>query len=185
MGTPKCDLPFGQETMLERIVRLLKEAVAGPVIIVTAVGQEIKKIPQDIIMTCDRCPDIGPLEGLAVGLRRVPEAFSAAYVTSCDTPMVSKSFIHELASRLLDCDAVVPDDGKPHPLSAIYRTSVADRIDLLLGAGHRRLRDLLDQIQTCYVSANELQASDPELQSLWNLNTPLEYAEALKFASFE
>ena len=40
MGAPKLALPFGPETMLARVVRLLGEA-CRPIVVVAAPGQEL------------------------------------------------------------------------------------------------------------------------------------------------
>ena len=43
MGRPKVMLPFGPETMLQRVVRLVG-AVGGPVVAVAAAGQELPEL---------------------------------------------------------------------------------------------------------------------------------------------
>lgn len=44
MGRAKAWLPFGPERMLQRVVRLVREAV-GPVVVVAAPGQECPPCP--------------------------------------------------------------------------------------------------------------------------------------------
>ena len=44
MGTSKALLPFGGETMLQRIVRLLG-TVASPLVVVAAAGQPLPNLP--------------------------------------------------------------------------------------------------------------------------------------------
>ena len=61
-------LPFGPETLLERVVRLLGQAV-DVTVVVAAPGQKLPKLPASVVVAHDRHPDRGPLEGLAVGLR--------------------------------------------------------------------------------------------------------------------
>jgi molybdopterin-guanine dinucleotide biosynthesis protein A len=68
MGRSKVMLPFGPETMLGRVARLLSQAV-DVIVVVAAAGQELPELPPSIILAHDRQPDRGPLEGLAVGLR--------------------------------------------------------------------------------------------------------------------
>ena len=46
MGRPKAWLPFGDELMLPRVARLLREAVE-PVVVVAAPGQDLEHIPGD------------------------------------------------------------------------------------------------------------------------------------------
>src|SRR5437763_186942 len=72
MGRPKEWLPFGDELMLPRMVRLMSEAVS-PIVVVAAVGQQLPPLPTDVIETQDRQPDRGPLQGLAAGLTALPD----------------------------------------------------------------------------------------------------------------
>jgi molybdopterin-guanine dinucleotide biosynthesis protein A len=67
MGTSKALLPFGSETMLQRVVRLLGEVVA-PIVVVAAVDQALPALPQGTIVTRDEHEGRGPLEGLRAGL---------------------------------------------------------------------------------------------------------------------
>jgi molybdopterin-guanine dinucleotide biosynthesis protein A len=68
MGRSKAMLPFGPETLLERVVRLLGEAV-DVTVVVAAPGQKLPELPPSVVVAHDRQPDRGPLEGLAVGLQ--------------------------------------------------------------------------------------------------------------------
>src|SRR5690349_14282011 len=81
MGTSKALLPFGPETMLERVVRILSGIVA-PVVVVAAANQELPPLPGDVIVTRDEREARGPLEGLRAGLKALPPDVDAAYVTS-------------------------------------------------------------------------------------------------------
>src|SRR4051794_38541695 len=79
MGTSKALLPFGPETMLQRVVRLLGRVVS-PIVVVTAPGQELPALPADVIVTRDEREGRGPLEGLRAGLKALPPDVDAAYV---------------------------------------------------------------------------------------------------------
>ena len=46
MGTPKATLPFGPETMLQRVVRLLAAAVAPVIVVAAAKVTKGHKIPE-------------------------------------------------------------------------------------------------------------------------------------------
>ena len=52
MGTSKALLPFGDETMLQRVVRLLS-TVVDPIVVVAAAGQSLPDLPADVIVTSD------------------------------------------------------------------------------------------------------------------------------------
>ncbi len=67
MGCDKTWLRFGAETMLQRVVRLLAEAVHD-LVVVAGVNQQLPPLDGAVRVLRDRHPDLGPLEGIAVGL---------------------------------------------------------------------------------------------------------------------
>ena len=52
MGSPKAWLPFGPETMLQRVVRLLG-TVVSPIVAVAAPEQSLPELPAEVIVTRD------------------------------------------------------------------------------------------------------------------------------------
>jgi molybdopterin-guanine dinucleotide biosynthesis protein A len=181
MGTSKALLPFGPETMLQRVVRILG-AVVSPIVVVAAPGQELPSLPPAVIVTHDEREARGPLEGLRAGLKALPASIDAAYVTSCDVPLLVPGFVTDMIELAAGFDvAVMEIDGFPHPLSAIYRRSTLPHIEDLLA--HDRLRPvfLYDRVNTRRVAPSEITA-DPGLQTLRNLNTREDYERALSDA---
>lgn len=178
MGTPKALLPFGDETMLQRVVRLLGEVVA-PIVAVAAVDQVLPELPPDVIVTRDEHEGRGPLEGLRAGLKALPPHVEAAYVTSCDVPLLVPAFVRQMLTLAEGYDiAVMEIDGFPHPLSAVYRHTTLPHVEALLSANRLRPAFLFDAVKTRRVQPEEMTA-DPELHTLQNLNTPEDYAKAL------
>ena len=180
MGLPKASLPIGQETMLERVVRLVAEVVE-PVAVVAAPGQSIPELPDHVLLARDRREDRGPLAGLEAGLAVLSGHVEAAYATSCDVPLLVPGFLRSMIELLADNDAVVPVDGDfYHPLAAVYRTSVLDEVTNLLARDQLRPRFLFDTVRTRRVEVAELRSADPDLDTLTNLNRPEDYLTALK-----
>lgn len=180
MGQSKAMLPIGRETMLERMVRIVGE-VASPVIVVASPGQELPELPAHVCVVQDREPDRGPLEGLYVGLSQLPADCLGAFVTSCDAPLLTPGFVRYVTSQLSQFDAVVPlVDDQCYPLSAAYRRSVLPIVEGLLGAKGMGPRSIFDRVSTRYLTRSELEACDPALDSLRNLNDPADYAQLLE-----
>jgi molybdenum cofactor guanylyltransferase len=181
MGRPKEWLPLGSETMLQRVVRLLGEAVE-PVVVVAAAGQVLPELPAGVAVLRDRVPDRGPLEGIAVGLAAVAGAGAdAAFVASCDLPLLRPPFVHRMIELSDGHDVTVPHvDGRDHPLAAVYRTDLLPRIESLLSTGQRRTVELFHQARTRRVTPAELADVDPALESLINVNTPADYEQVLR-----
>src|SRR5262249_57842743 len=67
MGRPKAWLAFGDELMLQRVVRVLREVV-DPVVVVAAPGQDVPPLPDTVEIVRDEVEGRGPLQGLAAGL---------------------------------------------------------------------------------------------------------------------
>ena len=184
MGSPKPLLPFGPESMLQRVVRLLAQA-ATPIVVVAAKGQPLPDLPADVTIACDDRPQRGPLEGLRAGLFALGDRADAAYATSCDVPLLVPDFVRRMQELLGDHDIAVPQtDGFFHPLAAVYRVGVLKNVEALLAADRLRPAFLMETARTRIVDESELRDVDPHLLTLRNLNTPEDYRAALAEAGF-
>jgi molybdopterin-guanine dinucleotide biosynthesis protein A len=181
MGRAKAWLPVGDECMLQRVVRILS-GVVQPVVVVAAPGQEVPPLGESVAVVRDDRPGRGPLEGIAAGLRALAGANAdAAYVSSCDVPLLQPAFVVRVRQALEDWDIAVPFvAGRHHPLAAVYRIGVLAAVDRLLQAERRRPVFLFESARTRMLTADELREADPDLQSLRNVNTPEDYELALQ-----
>jgi molybdopterin-guanine dinucleotide biosynthesis protein A len=178
MGSSKALLPFGSETMLQRVVRLLGEVVE-PVVVVAAADQNLPPLPSDVIVTRDEREARGPLEGLRAGLKALPPNIDSAYVTSCDVPLLVPDFVRQMIDLARDYDiAVMEIDGFRHPLSAVYRRATLPFVEDLLARDRLRPVFLFEAVNTRRVRPEEMTA-DRELRTLRNLNTREDYERAL------
>jgi molybdopterin-guanine dinucleotide biosynthesis protein A len=181
MGTPKALLRFGPETMLQRVVRLLREVVS-PIVVVGAAEQTLPDLDADVIIARDEHEERGPLEGLRAGLKTLPADVECAYVTSCDVPLLEPAFVRQLLDFARGYDvAVVEIDHFAHPLSAVYRRTVLPYVEDLLANDRLRPAFLFESVTTRRVRPEEITA-DPQLRTLRNLNTPEDYRQALRDA---
>jgi molybdenum cofactor guanylyltransferase len=183
MGTPKATLPFGNETMLQRVVRLLS-TVVSPIVVVAARDQELPELPEGVIVTRDERDQQGPLEGLRAGLAALPGSVEIAYATSCDVPLLEPRFVARMVELLGSHDIAVTEiDGFTHPLSAVYRRSALPQIESLLEQRKLRPAFLFDLMRTRRVTPVEMIDVDPQLRTLRNLNTKEDYLAALADAN--
>lgn len=188
MGRAKALLPFGPELMLQRVVRILS-AVASPIVVVAAPGQELPPLAGDVLLARDEREGRGPLEGLLAGMKELARhdysTGLAIYATSCDVPLLTPEFIRQIIAALGPHQAAVPvEDRFFHPLAAAYRLAVMPEIEALLAADQLRPAFLFDRVSTCRISVETLRTADPELHSLKNCNRPEDYLAALKIAGF-
>ena len=188
MGRAKANLPWGDQTLLESVVRCVSQTV-NAIVVVAAQDQTLPQLEPNVIIARDEQEYEGPLLGIERGLRELltlPTPPAAAFVTSCDVPNLNPRFVSELFSLLQENDIVVPrDDRFFHPLAAVYRVGVHESVRRLVETGSRRPRELFEQVRTLPVSPKSLEHVDPSLGSLTNMNTPLDYKAALQQAGLE
>jgi len=176
MARDKASLPFGDETLLERVVRIVSEVVSE----VWVVAREGQEVPRGGSFQTARDPEegLGPLAGLHAGL----EAMSAerAFLTSCDVPLLQGAYVE----RLLDLSrghpiAVPVVEGRSMVTSAVYSREVLPVARRLIEERKLRPLYLVEAFASRRVSEQEVREVDPELHSLFNCNTPEEYEKAL------
>ncbi|MDA1194313.1 MAG: NTP transferase domain-containing protein [Planctomycetota bacterium] len=177
MGRDKATLPFGAETLLRRVVGILRPLVEE----VTVVGrrdQVLPALPADVRVAHDAIENRGPLGGLQAALTHAQA--DVLYVTACDAPFLAPAFVTLLFESLGEADiAVAETEGFTHPLAAVYRRSVLPVVERLLQAERLRPVFLYAEVPTVRVPGEVLRRADPSLASLDNLNTPEAYAAAL------
>ena len=186
MNVPKATLPFGPEAMLQRITRIVSEAVClENVVVAAAARQELPPLAEQVTIVEDRQPNTGPLEGLANGLSTLPAGVDAAFVTGCDAPFLNRGFIIRLLELLADFDGVVPREGEfHHPLAAVYHRRILPLMESRKQTGQLSLHGLIAQCNILEIPVDQLREVDPDLNSLMNQNTLEEYKAALDLAGY-
>jgi molybdopterin-guanine dinucleotide biosynthesis protein A len=182
MGRDKATLPFGPEQMLQRVVRLISDAVKlEKILVVAAPNQMLPELPHSVLVVRDTHLDRGPLEGLATGLRALSDGADAVYATACDVPLLVPAFVDRMFDLLGDFDIAVPFDGEHHhPLAAVYRPTVLTHVERLLNSQRMRPRFLFDEVRTREIPVELLRVVDQQLLTLENLNYEQDYLRALK-----
>lgn len=186
MGRPKAWLPFGDERLLQRVVRLVA-TVAGPIVVVAAEGQDLPDLPQDVRIVRDPVAGRGPLQGLAAGFAALPDAVDLVYATATDVPFLEPRWITRLADLIGDHDLAIPFIGEDyHPLAALYRRApVLTVIGRMLSEDLLKVKSVVERVRGRVVSEEELRPVDPSLGTLRNLNQPPDYRDALRAAGLE
>jgi len=175
MGRDKAALPFGGESMLERIARIVG-GVADEVIVVGRLDQQA---PAGVTVVHDSVEDLGPLAGIAAGLSASRTDLNL--VVACDMPLVNPAVLMRLVEMIDDHDACVAiADGHVSALCGVYRSRAAKSAHTLLDSGERRVMRLLDRIDTNRVDAASLRDLDPNLDTFLSVDTPEKYADALR-----
>jgi molybdopterin-guanine dinucleotide biosynthesis protein A len=154
---------------------------------VRAPGQAVPGLPSGVQLVEDPVEGLGPMQGIAAGLAAVQDDAAVAFVCSTDMPFLHPAFIRRVLRGLSDpqIDFVLPvARGFRQPLAAGYRTQLAGPISALVAKGNLRPGMLLKHCNTdlpddeALLADRELAATDPNLESVVNVNTPAEYSAA-------
>lgn len=182
MGQPKEWLPWGDVPLLVHVVQQLQQ-VLNPLLVVADPTREVPPLPNGVFLVRDAEQALGPLNGLARGLRALGEHVHFVYLSACDVPLVRPAFVARVVQEVHKADIVMPFiAGHAQPLAGLYRATVRPVAEQLLAGGQRRLLDLTRHHSIRYLNEAAFAEVDPELQSLRNMNTPEDY-QAFKPAS--
>lgn len=178
MDCDKALLPFGDKTMLARVVQAVASVVDPTrIAIVAAAEQQLPTVDPDIRVLRDTVEFAGPVTAISQAASELFET-DAIFVTGCDTPLLKPQAIEFLFTQLADHAAIVPEDAERlYPLCGVYRTEVFNGDSKL-----RSMRDFVKHINARTIDTSSLEAIDPELLSLRNINTRQDYLDALAIA---
>jgi len=122
----------------------------------------------------------GPLVGTLTGFEKAHGNYSL--LLPCDTPLMSRDVLLLLLDLCLEKNAVIPrwPNFYIEPLHAVYRTkSALEAAKSAFGAGRLTMQSMVDRLHRVrYVSTLVLQQLDPELETFFNVNTPLDLKKA-------
>ena len=180
MGTPKAWLPCGSEYLLQRMVRIVA-GVVQPVVVAARRGQALPPLPGDVVLAYDAVENKGPLAGMAAGFEVLADRCEAAFVTSCDHPLLKPHFVKRLIELLGEDPGVVPTrEEYVYPLTAVYRLDTRAILTELLTQEDLRVRNFVDRCGAHIIPASELEDVDPGLDSLRNVNDPDTYDQVVR-----
>jgi len=180
MGQAKATLRIGGMTLIERTIAELAR-VFDDIVVVAAPEAAAIELPALGAVTIVHDDDAyqGPVGALARGLRAARHEL--AFACSCDLPMLRCDVAAWLMSLVGDRDAVIPQIGvRLQPLHAVYRRRCAGALDAMLARGEHRLSAIADAVNSRIVSEAEYRRADPDALSCFNVNTPEDYARALR-----
>ena len=181
IGSEKAFLDFFGMTMIERTVEVVG-MVADEVVVVARdadQAERLRKVVPEARVVADPVRGFGPVAGLAAGMEAAGSEFALA--VGCDLPFLSPRVLNLLFDLAGGHDAAVParEGGLIEPLHAVYRAApMARACREALASGERRIRAPLGALSVRNVPVDILRPLDPQLWSLYNLNTEEDLAEA-------
>lgn len=170
MGSDKAKLAFGGQSLTERAVDFWKSVPFIDRVIVSVGGEgHFETLPEGVTAVPDRYPGCGPMAGLHAAFTMTDA--EVLYVSAVDMPFLTRDAL--LPPPKGDAIVYVNHD-RPEPLLGAYRRSILPALESSLQSGDRKLRLLLDRIETEYVPLPEKYES-----AVLNLNTREELLRAL------
>jgi molybdopterin-guanine dinucleotide biosynthesis protein A len=183
----KAAVIFRGRTFLEHVVAAVAAGVRDT-IVVAAPGQPLPALAHARVVH-DSTPGLGPLAGIRDGLAAARAAADRgtrpsprfAFVASCDLPLLRREVVSLLIDTARRSDALwtVPlVHGHRQVLVSVMRAELLPRVEAWLADGRRDPRGLLaalaqdDPQGIREVTAEELSAADPALESFVDIDTP-------------
>lgn len=174
MGKDKASLIYERQTFLDRIISQLK----GINDIYLSVGSDDKYLDHhNISHIQDEYKNKGPLGGIHKALTVCKE--DILFVVACDMPFVDSNLAFYLLQYFEeDLDAVIPIDntGRKHVLAGLYHKKAKEKIEYHLKSGHKKIIDVLNDMNVKYVSINDYKNE----KKLMNYNYWDQYQRLLK-----
>ncbi|MEW5931447.1 MAG: molybdenum cofactor guanylyltransferase [Gemmatimonadota bacterium] len=184
-GAPKALAEVGGARVVDRVVRAARGALDDVVLIANRpelfAGLGLRTRP-------DAVAGAGALGGVHAALRwAAEEARAGALCVACDMPFLRAGLLRALLERAAegDADAVVPEStGRRgvEPLCAFYSVRSLPEVERMLGAGERRLVDLLGRVRTARIPLADVQRWGAPETLFLNVNTPADHARAEEIA---
>ena len=185
MGESKAAMIFAGEPLLRRVVRRISGGVDDTLVIGP---DELKALVPGVQVIPDVVPGIGPLGGLYTALRSTTAA--RLFLVACDMPFVQPRLIRAmLAASIANraAEAVIlgtqSDRSRLQPLHAVYTSACLPVVERALVSADHSLRSLLSHLAVFMMDAETERHQDPQGLSAYNINTPDDWAEALRLAA--
>jgi molybdopterin-guanine dinucleotide biosynthesis protein A len=179
MGEDKRHLVVGEQTLLERGLRVL-QSIFREVLVVIA--QDSPPLSIDARVVRDLVPDCGSLGGLYTGLTQATTPY--IFVVACDMPFLNQPVIAQFTSRKAIADIVMAKlDGRLHPMHALYSKRCVPALEEMIRAKQLKIQEIVSKLslRVRYVTEADLLTIDPSGRSFYNVNTvaDLEAARSL------
>ncbi len=179
MGEDKRFLLVGEETLLERGLRVLRSMFQEVLVVI---AQDSTPLSVDARIVRDLVPECGSLGGLYTGLMQATTPW--AFVVACDMPFLDQAVIAQFTKRKALADIVMAKlAGRLHPIHALYGKQCLPPLEQMIQARQLKIQELVSHVSlhVQYVTETDLFTIDPSGRSFQNINTPadLEAAQSL------
>ncbi|MCK4911418.1 MAG: molybdenum cofactor guanylyltransferase [Thermodesulfovibrionales bacterium] len=180
--TPKAFIEVDGVPIISRTLDILRKA-AGPDVVISTNEPDLYS-HLGVPLIGDTVKGAGPMGGIVSVLEAT--GASELFVAACDMPFIKA----EVVQYILDnrdkggkLATVAMMDGRPHPLLAVYTSSLLGGMRERLATGRRSLTGMIQDMGAKMLKEEELRRIDPEGLSFANVNTPEDYEKIIARAS--
>jgi molybdenum cofactor guanylyltransferase len=168
-GRNKARLSFQGQTILDRLIRLLRDFF-DPLLIVT--NQPRDYLDEGLTLVTDLIDIRSSLTGIYTGLFYAPRP--QAFITGCDMPFLKRELLELVIKNREDrWDVVVPVTAEGYqPLAAIYSRRCLEPIADQLAGRQLKVSQFYSRVAMKKIPEASVRQVDPELESFFNINTP-------------
>ncbi|MDA3917963.1 MAG: molybdenum cofactor guanylyltransferase [Deltaproteobacteria bacterium] len=174
-GKRKAFQKVGNSMILENISAMVASLFKEIIIVVNEPGEFADL---DMSIVTDIIPSKCALAGLHAGLFYA--SFPYAYVTACDTPFVNQLVVEHIVGQIEPgYDVIVPrtDDGL-EALSAVYSKDCIPLIEDNLEKNIFMIKKFFRKKKVKEIPVEQLKKIDPQMQFIFNVNTPEDLKKA-------
>jgi molybdopterin-guanine dinucleotide biosynthesis protein A len=185
-GQDKGLLNLAGKPLIKHVLNVVDKVVDEKIVVVSSKDQAenyMRMLGSSISILLDKTSmdkTQSPLIGALAGFKEAHGRYSL--LLPCDTPLVSSEVISLLFELCMNRNAVIPrwPNCYIEPLQAVYCTKPAyEAARSALGEGKLNMQSMVDRMRGIrYVSTIVLQQLDPELNTFFNVNTPLDLRKA-------
>ena len=180
-GKNKALVRIGGKRILDRIYEVFT-ILFDKIILVT--NDPVQYMDWDFDIVTDIFPIRSSLTGIHTGLFYTATPY--AFFVACDIPFIKK----ELIEILLDgvepsIDIVIPETSKGvEPLCSVYSKRCFKPIEEQLEKKSLKIQRVFQKVRVKKIPEDILRTIDPDLVSLYNINTPDDLARAKQAATY-
>jgi molybdenum cofactor guanylyltransferase len=171
MGTDKAFLRVGNDLLIERQLRCLRESGATELLISGRAEVDYSHFAAKVIR--DEFPQAGPLAGVAAALKA--SSSRLVFILAVDMPRMTPSMIGKILSRCENAAGCVPFDRNGfQPLGAAFPSCLLPLAEHLLRTGRYSMQEFVGQaISEGFIQT--LQLEQAEHIYFTNMNDPHEW----------
>lgn len=130
----------------------------------------VKSIAGNERIVVDLVPGRAAMGGIYTGLHTARNTL--CLVVGCDMPLLNLDLIQYMIDEVNIFDIVVPRIGQyVEPLHAIYSKNCMPIISDMIEKNNLKIYELLNRVNTRYISDEEIDRFDPQHMSIFNINT--------------